>query len=192
VHTASLALLSSHTAAFTVISGCAIRMGELEVDMSEASKGALELLEQFRAERDELDILIRGLERKLGVLPSDTAQAPANATPMKANPRATVSSGSIPVGFFHNLSQPNAAEKLLRLNPGHPLKTGEILDAFRRSGMHVNPKNASTILYTTLKRNPRFERVAGQAWGLTEWYPRKRKEQGGEQEQQELEETKTA
>ena len=88
--------------------------------------------------------------------------------------------------------QPNAAEKLLRLNPGHPLKTGEILDAFRRSGMHLNPKNASTILYTTLKRNPRFERVAGQAWGLTEWYPRKRKEQGVEPEQQELSDAKTA
>ena len=86
--------------------------------MSEASKGALELLEQFRAERDELDILIRGLERKLGVSPSDTAQATATPTTIKGNPRATVSLGSIPVGFFHNLSQPNATEKLLRLNPG--------------------------------------------------------------------------
>jgi hypothetical protein len=167
-------------------------MRDVEVYMSEASKGALELLEQFRAERAELDILIRGLERKLGVSPSDAVESPAIPNAAKASPRATISLASIPVGFFHNLSQPNAAEKLLRLNPGHPLKTGEILDAFRRSGMHINPKNASTILYTTLKRNPRFERVAGQAWGLTEWYPRKRKEQGADQEQQELSEAKTA
>jgi DNA-directed RNA polymerase delta subunit len=73
------------------------------------------------------------------------------------------------------MSQVEATEKLLKLNPGHPLKTGEILDAFRRSGMQLNPKNASTILYTSLKRNGNFERVAGQAWGLSEWYPDKRK-----------------
>jgi DNA-directed RNA polymerase delta subunit len=73
------------------------------------------------------------------------------------------------------MSQADAAEKLLRLNPGHPLKTADILTAFRKSGMHLNPKNALPILYTTLKRSPKFERVAGQAWGLTEWYPEKKK-----------------
>ena len=92
-----------------------------------------------------------------------------------SSPKVTVSVDSIPVGFFHNLSQPAATEKLLRLNPGHPLETGEILDAFRKAGMPLTSKNAPTILYTTLKRNPKFERVAGKAWGLSEWYPEKRK-----------------
>jgi len=82
-----------------------------------------------------------------------------------SSPKVTVSVDSIPVGFFHNLSQPAATEKLLRLNPGHPLETGEILDAFRKAGMPLTSKNAPTILYTTLKRNPKFERVAGKAWG---------------------------
>jgi len=39
----------------------------------------------------------------------------------------------------------------------------------------LNPKNATTILYTALSRNPKFERVAGKAWGLAEWYPEKKK-----------------
>jgi hypothetical protein len=139
--------------------------------MPETPRAVLELLEQLRQERDELDVLIRGLERRLGVLSdagdSETVQAPT--------PRVTVSLDSIPVGFFHNLSQADAAEKLLRLHPGQPLKTGEILNAFRKSGMSVNAKNAVTVLYTALRRSPRFERVAGKAWGLSEWYPNSRK-----------------
>ncbi|HEY3768130.1 MAG TPA: hypothetical protein VGN44_05615, partial [Candidatus Angelobacter sp.] len=67
------------------------------------------------------------------------------------------------------------AEKLLRLNHEHPLSTGEIMEAFKRSGMEFASKNALTILYTTLKRSPKFERIAGKAWGLAEWYPEKRK-----------------
>jgi DNA-directed RNA polymerase delta subunit len=86
-----------------------------------------------------------------------------------------VSLDSIPVGFFHNLSQAAAAEKLLRMNEGHPLTTNEIMEAFRKSGMEITGKNSITILYTALKRSPKFERVAGKAWGMTEWYPEKRK-----------------
>jgi DNA-directed RNA polymerase delta subunit len=41
--------------------------------------------------------------------------------------------------------------------------------------METTSKNAATILYTSLKRNPKFERVAGSAWGLSDWYPQKRK-----------------
>jgi hypothetical protein len=61
------------------------------------------------------------------------------------------------------LSQAEAAEKLLRLNAGHPLTTPEIVDVLRKSGMSLNSKNAVTIMYTTLNRNPKFERVADKA-----------------------------
>jgi hypothetical protein len=139
--------------------------------MADTSKSALELLEQLRTERTELDSLIQGLEKRLGIVAQvgDVNSTTANV------PRVTVSLDSIPVGFFHNLSQVAATEKLLRMNPGHPLSTTEILDAFRKSGMEPSSKNAATILYTSLKRNPKFERVAGSAWGLAEWYPQKRK-----------------
>ena len=94
--------------------------------------------------------------------------------------KVTLTVDSIPVGFFHNLSQVAATEKLLRLNPGQPLSTNDILSAFKKSGMEMNPKNAVTILYTALKRSGKFERVAGKAWGLSEWYPeRKRKKDKG-------------
>ena len=139
--------------------------------MDPSNKTALELLEQLRNERAELDVLIRGLEKRLGV-----AQSGADGEAGQSNlPRVTVSLDSIPVGFFHNLSQAAAAEKLLRMNDGHPLKTNEIMDAFRKSGMNVSGKNALTILYNALKRSPKFERVAGKAWGMSEWYPQSRK-----------------
>jgi HB1/ASXL restriction endonuclease-like protein with HTH domain len=146
--------------------------------MTDTPKGALELLEQLRQERDELDTLIRGLEKRMGIV-SESKESESTGTTAKAS----VSLKSIPVGFFHNMSQADATDKLLRLNPGQPLRTKEILDAFRKSGMTVNPKNALTILYTTLKRSSRFERVAGQAWGLSEWYPdKKRKREEGQDE----------
>jgi hypothetical protein len=139
--------------------------------MDPSNKTALDLLEQLRNERSELDMLIRGLEKRLGVV-----QGGSDGEISQSNlPRVTVSLDSIPVGFFHNLSQAAAAEKLLRMNEGHPLTTNEIMDAFRKSGMDASGKNALTILYTALKRSPRFERVAGKAWGLAEWYPQTRK-----------------
>jgi hypothetical protein len=144
-------------------------------DMDRSNQTALDLLEQLRAEKDELEILIRGLEKRLGVV----RQGPEAEPSQSPTPRVTVSLDNIPVGFFHNLSQASAAEKLLRMNEGHPLTTSEIMEAFRKSGMDVTGKNAVTILYNALSRSPKFERVAGKAWGLAEWYPpekRKKKE----------------
>jgi len=146
--------------------------------MADTSKSALELLEQLRMERSELDMLIQGLEKRLGIV----AQSQEPNSSMASSPRVTVSLDSIPVGFFHNLSQVAATEKLLRMSPGHPLTTNEILDAFRKSGMGITAKHAVTGLYTSLTRNPKFERVAGKAWGLAEWYPEKRRKKEDEEE----------
>jgi len=146
--------------------------------MAEAQQGLLEFLEQLRREREDLDVLIKGLERRLGIV-TDAKNGPL---PLPSTPRVTVSIENIPVGFFHNLTQADAAEKLLRLNPGHPLSTPEIVEALRKSGLELNAKNGVTIMYTTLKRNPKFERVASKAWGLTEWYPDKKKRKESETE----------
>jgi hypothetical protein len=147
-----------------------------EISMSEPQKALLDFLEQLRRERVELEVLIRGVEKRLGIL-SD--KAPNDPT---SNPKVTVSIEDIPVGYFHNLSQADAAEKLLKLNPGHPLSTPEIVDTLRKSGVTLASKNAMTIMYTTLKRNSKFERIADKAWGLTEWYPEKRKRKDSEDE----------
>jgi hypothetical protein len=136
--------------------------------MAESTNGILEFLEQLRKERNELNLLIAGIEKRLGVSPRP--QKDGKQELGQAAPTVKVSIRDIPLGYFHNLSQPAAAEKLLRLSPGQPLSTQEMLATFRKSGMHLNPKNATTILYTALTRNPKFERVAGKAWGLAGWY----------------------
>jgi hypothetical protein len=138
--------------------------------MSESAKGTLTLLEELRKERDDLNFLIQALEKRMGIVSGP--EESVSASP--ASPKVEVSLESIPVGF-HNMSQAAAAEKLLRMSPGHPLTTSEILDAFRKSGMATNAKNAITVLYTALSRSPKFERVAGKAWGLADWYPASKK-----------------
>jgi hypothetical protein len=73
--------------------------------MPETPKGVLELLQQLRDERDELNVLIQALEKRLGVVNADMEQD----GPQAKAPRVTVSLDSIPVGFFHNLSHGKAA-----------------------------------------------------------------------------------
>jgi|SRR5208282_3057159 len=139
--------------------------------MTDSNKSAVQLLEELRKERDELNGLIVALERRLGSSAAPQTSKPDDEGERRGIPPIT----SMPIGFFHNLSQAAAAEKLLKTNPGQALTTGEILEAFRNSGMDVNSKNAPTILYTALKRSPKFERIGSKAWGLREWYPERKK-----------------
>jgi len=158
--------------------------------MADFKKSAVEFLQDLRQERDELNALIQALEKRLGHSPTQSVSGSDGGTEQHGAGRqdgtllgrartrdaayvAPVT--SMPVGFFHNLSQAAAAEKLLKMNPGQPYTTGQILEAFKNSGMPLNPKNSVQILYTALKRNPKFERVGNKAWGLREWYPEKKK-----------------
>lgn len=140
--------------------------------MPDSTKTAVQFLQDLRKERDELNNLIQALEKKLGI--SSSPQGSMSAVELQESELAP-SVTSLPIGFFHNLSQAAAAEKLLKLNSGRALSTAEILEIFRNSGMAVNPKNALTILYTALKRSQKFERVGSKAWGLKEWYPDRKK-----------------
>jgi hypothetical protein len=152
--------------------------------MAESSTSLLEFLERLRKERDEISTLIAGIEKRLGISSESNPAIGASTPDALGAPRVKLSIDSIPVGFFHNMSQVQATEKLLRLNPGQPLTTNEIIDAFRKSGMEINPKNGATILYTSLIRNAKFERVAGKAWGLSDWYPERRKDKRSEEASQ--------
>jgi hypothetical protein len=140
--------------------------------MADSTQSAVHFLEELRKERNELDTLIHALEKRLGISSGHQVIEPDDEREHgKVPPPVT----SLPIGFFHNLSQAAAAEKLLRMNPNQPYSTGEILEAFRNSRMQLNPKNAVTILYTALKRSYKFERVGNKKWGLKEWYPDKKK-----------------
>jgi hypothetical protein len=139
--------------------------------MVDSNKSVSELLEELRGEREKLDVLIQALEERSG----STVPTQRSGSDDDEKRRPLVPTNSVPMGFFHNLSQAAAAEKLLRMNPGRALRTADILEAFRNSGMDVNSKNAPTILYTALKRSPKFERIGSKAWGLREWYPERKK-----------------
>jgi hypothetical protein len=151
--------------------------------MADSNIGVIDFLEKMRKERDELIALVESLEKRLGIVSASSMDHVGNQDGAPPMPKVKVSIDSVPVGFFHNMSQPLAAEKLLRLNPGQPLTTQDIIDSFRKSGMDLNPKNATTILYTALSRSPKFERVAGKAWGLAEWYPEKKRKTEKESQQ---------
>jgi hypothetical protein len=148
--------------------------------MTDSKKSALEVLQEMRKERDELNTLIQAFEKRLGVSAASSVSTNDDEETTSA-PLPLVT--SIPIGFFHNLSQAAAAEKLLKMSPGQPYSTGQILEAFRNSGMPLNPKNSVQILYTALKRSPKFERVGNKAWGLHEWYPEKRRKKEGKEEE---------
>jgi len=158
--------------------------------MADSKKSGFEFLQELRQERSELDALIQALEKRLGESPAQSVSgsdgqkesvAASKKSPAPGRTRdAAFGSGPLTIGFFHNLSQAAAAEKLMKMNPNHALTTGQILDAFRASGMPLNPNNAVQILYTALKRNPKFERVGNKAWGLREWYPEKKKRTNSE------------
>lgn len=143
-----------------------------DYQMADSKKTALDLLGELRKERDELNGLIQALEKRLGIA---AAQPVGETTDQEEPTRPLLPVTSMPIGFFHNLSQAAAAEKLLKMNPGQALTTGQILEAFENSRMPLNPKNSVQILYTALKRNPKFERVGNKAWGLREWYPEKKR-----------------
>ncbi len=145
--------------------------------MTDSTKSAVQFLQELRKERDELNALIQALEKRLGTSASQhvsiTDHEDEETMPLPS--AASTSGNSMPIGFFHNLSLAAAAEKLLRMNPSQALTTAQILEAITNSGRAIESKNALTILYTALRRNPKFERIGKKAWGLKEWYPDRKK-----------------
>src|SRR5271166_2494766 len=126
------------------------------MQMTDSTKSAVQFLQELRKERDELNTLIQALEKRLGI----SGGQPASITDHEDEGTLVVPPvTSMPIGFFHNLSLAAAAEKLLRTNPHQALTTAQILQAITNSGRTISSKNALTILYTALRRNPKFERI---------------------------------
>lgn len=117
-------------------------------------------------ERSVLDQAIAGLERRLGK--STGTASPATAIGKKPVP----TSGEIVAhpGEFHQHSLPEAAEKILH-RAGRPVKTNEIVSALQRAEFSSKSKTLAQSVYTSLARNPTFEKVRPNTWGLREWYP---------------------
>ncbi|SRR5216683_716430 len=76
----------------------------------------------------------------------------------------------IRVGEFHGMTLTSAARTILAKG-GRPMRTDEIVKHVEKSGRKLEAANPSANLYSSLKRNPDFELVAPNTWGLAEWYP---------------------
>jgi hypothetical protein len=126
-------------------------------------------LQQLLQERDELDGVIAGLQKRLGkFVPDSISPIP----PAKAlyNP-ASIATGVVYRGAFFNLSVTKAAEKLLKTY-GKPLKTPEILAAFLQAEYEgAKGENARSGIYTALARSKDFVKVLPDTWDLAERHP---------------------
>jgi len=139
--------------------------------MDDASRQALEdeLREAMNA-RQELDVVIGYLSRRLGVDVVVDVLPPAPAPPVDHSaPAAGDPLTSVAVGEFIGLSGPKAAAIVLKRMGRRPLKTPEIFRAIQKGGVN-NIKDAPT-LWRSLVRDKQFARVGKGLWGLATWYP---------------------
>lgn len=125
------------------------------------------VLADLRAKRDQIDQAIAAIEsiRTGGPAPSrDQTQGNGN------QPNGSVGGP----GDLLGLSIADAAKKVLTARR-QPLKSADILEAFRAGGLPLTSKEPMNVIGSVLTR--RFNdvgdivRVSRGVWGLKEWYP---------------------
>jgi hypothetical protein len=146
------------------------------------------VLEDLRAQRDELNAAISAIERLSRGRSSSQGLTgngePASVSPTSGmeererEPIAAPESKQIREDTFFGLSASAAARKYLTMVK-RPALTQELVDALKKGGYLTNATNFYSNLYTTLKRSPEFTNLGKGKWGLAEWYPnRPRKKKG--------------
>jgi hypothetical protein len=76
----------------------------------------------------------------------------------------------IKIGEFHGMPTTSATKVILQ-RANRPLRTDDIVRHIEKSGRKLEAANPAGNIYSSLKRNPDFELVAPNTWGLAEWYP---------------------
>ena len=141
--------------------------------MDDASRQALEQeLREAMNSRQELDIVIAYLSRRLGVAVAEAVLPPAPSGPPASDPSVPAPgdpSTSVAVGEFIGMSGPKAAAVVLKRMGRRPLKTPDIFRAIQKGGVN-NIKDPPT-LWRSLVRDKKFTRVGKGLWGLSVWYP---------------------
>jgi hypothetical protein len=134
--------------------------------MSETLKAALDAL---IAERDELNTVIAGLAKRIGV------PVPPSGGGGGGNPNPGGGGGGDPVagtfeGEYHGFTSTKAAGEVLKKfgNRQHPIKTKALFDAIKKGGVDIANEDG---LYRSLARSRNFRKVGRGIWGLSEWYP---------------------
>lgn len=134
--------------------------------MKDATNPLEAALNQLIQERNDLDVAISALQKRLGRSVNVPAIAASGSAP------AAAPSGDVVTyhGEFHNLSLTKATQQLLQ-RVGRPLKTPQILKALQAASYEMKAKSPRTNLYSTLKRSPMFVKVLPDTWDLAERQP---------------------
>ena len=139
------------------------------------------LLAQLEAERDELDVTISLLRRRLGLAASVEANSRTGnggASDGGAGRDTALTTGRVRTDEFFRLSIADAVAKFLGImkQPQNPMA---IVNGLKSGGVLTNAKNFYANVNTELKRMRARELVVNtpSGWGLAEWYPSKPKQE---------------
>ena len=118
---------------------------------------------EIKAVTDKYDPAIAALEALLngGVTKTESMTADGGEIQIK-------------IGEFHGMPTTSATKVILQ-RANRPLRTDDIVRYIEKSGRKLEAANPAGNIYSSLKRNPDFELVAPNTWGLAEWYPARRK-----------------
>ena len=145
---------------------CILLLAVMEDMMSNGNPYEL-VLQDLYAKRDEIDRTIKSLEQLMGGLTAGNEPLSLGIHAEQVFERLL---SRVKPGEFHGMSYPSAAKKILSMTDRHALKTEQIIAILERSGRKIESKNPASTVYSSLARNPDFQKVAGNTWGLSEWY----------------------
>jgi hypothetical protein len=129
----------------------------MEDSMGEPTEAEKAILSEWMRERDDLDNLISGLQKRIAARSGAAGAVPA-------------STGKIAPDEFFRLSTPEAIKKYLKIVGKPARSTTDIIDGLKAGGMDTNYTNVYTALMRLQKRDAVIAKV-GENWGLDEWYP---------------------
>lgn len=127
-----------------------------------------ELLASWIAERDQLNVLIDGLKKRLG---QKVAGSPLDKGASGKIETSVTDSGDVRPDKYFGMSQTEAAAAYLK-KVGHAVHVETILEALQAGGLKLTGKTPKATLYTSLVRGTkRFVLVSPGTFGLAEFYP---------------------
>jgi len=132
-----------------------------------------EMLAQWIAERDALNQLIEGLQKRLKI-------KGVKGDPGQKGDTANEEIGDVRPDEYFGMSQTEAAASYLK-KVGHAAHIDKILEALQAGGLKLSGKTPKATLYTSLVRGTkRFVLVSPGTFGLSEFYPDRKGTKGNE------------
>lgn len=131
------------------------------------------MLKQLELERARLDIVIAALRVQLGQ-PANAESSIALTTLLGTSAPSALGAtpGSIRPDEFFQMSIPEAIKRYLSIMKS-PQQPKAITTALKSGGLLTNARDFSSTIWTALSRlkeQGEITNIAGQGWGLSEWY----------------------